>query len=73
LTFYECSEPTKVEIAVCKSQDKTLFSSQYAVERFNTSGCANCIAVPMGFDTDFKITGKKYLDGVIHFGLMGKF
>ena len=73
LTFYECSEPTNVEISVCKSQDKTLFSSQYAVERFNAAGCTNCIAVPMGFDTDFKITGKKYLDGVVHFGLMGKF
>lgn len=73
LTFYECSMPTVAEIAVCKSQEKTLFSSTYAKDLFEAAGCDNTAYVPMGFDEDFKPTNKKYLEGVFHFGLMGKF
>ena len=73
LTFYECSNPTEAEISVTKSQNKTLFSSTYSKKIFEQEGCDNCLFVPMGFDADFKDTGKKYLEGVVHFGLMGKF
>jgi len=73
LTFYETSEPTAQEISVCKSQDATLFSSNYAKSLFEQSGCDNCHFVPMGFDQDFGRTSKTYLEGVVHFGLMGKF
>jgi hypothetical protein len=73
LTFYECSKPTATELAICKSQDKTLFSSTYSKDIFEANGCSNCEYIPMGFDEDITVTGKKYLDGVIHFGLMGKF
>lgn len=72
-TFYECSAPTNIEIAICNSQDHTIFSSSYAKELFEKSGCENCHNIPLGFDEDFKITGKKYLEGVVHFGLFGKF
>jgi hypothetical protein len=73
LTFYETSEPTFQEVSTCKSQDRTLFSSTYAKDLFESAGCSNCSFVPMGFDQDFFKTGKKYLEGVVHFGLMGKF
>ncbi len=73
LTFFECSHPTAAEISICKSQNKTLFSSSYAKKLFEDAGCNNCHYVPMGFDSDFGTTGKKYLSGVVHFGLMGKF
>ena len=73
LTFYECSEPTDVEIAVCQSQEHTFFSSTYSRDKFAEKGCHNVSFLPIGFDTDFHITNKKYLDGVVHFGLMGKF
>jgi len=73
LTFYECSDPTAVEVSVCKSQNRTLLSSSYSLKKFEDAGCDNCSFVPMGFDKDFFETGKKYLDGVVHFGLMGKF
>jgi hypothetical protein len=73
LTFYETSEPTFQEVSTCKSQDRTLFSSTYAKDLFESAGCGNCSFVPMGFDQDFFKTGKKYLEGVVHFGLMGKF
>jgi hypothetical protein len=73
LTFYESSEPTFQEVSTCKSQDRTLFSSTYAKDLFESAGCGNCSFVPMGFDQDFFKTGKKYLEGVVHFGLMGKF
>ena len=72
-TFYECSEPTKHEVAVCKSQDRTFFSSTYSKNLFEQAGCNNTEFIPLGFDQDFKLTGKKYLEGVVHFGLMGKF
>jgi len=73
LTFYETSEPTFQEVSTCKSQDRTLFSSTCAKDLFESAGCSNCSFVPMGFDQDFFKTGKKYLEGVVHFGLMGKF
>ena len=72
-TFYECSQPTEVEVAICNSQTKTVFSSQYARDRFVDAGGNNTLAAPLGFDKDFHNTGRKYLDGVIHFGLFGKF
>ncbi len=72
-TFYECSSPTKHELAVCKSQDKTFFSSTYSANQFSKLGCNNVSYLPIGFDDYFHVTNKKYLDGVIHFGLMGKF
>jgi len=73
LTFYECSRPTDIEVAVAKSQNKVLISSNVAAKHFNDAGCDNFQFVPMGFDEDFFKTGKSYLSGVIHFGLMGKF
>lgn len=73
LTFYECSSPTVAEISVAKSQDKVLFSSTYSQNLFKNHGCENTMFVPMGFDADFHITGKEYLNDVVHFGLMGKF
>jgi len=66
-TFYECSEPTEVEKKICDAQTKTIFSSSYS------SGLFGADFVPLGFDKDFHRTQKTYLDGVIHFGLMGKF
>lgn len=73
LTFYECSKPTVEEVSICKSQDRTLFSSSYAKSLFEHAGCTNCDFVPMGFDQDFHRTNRSYLEGVVHFGLMGKF
>jgi hypothetical protein len=73
LTFHECSAPTKTEVAICKSQNKTIFSSSYSKSLFEEQGCNNCEFVPIGFDKDLHVTNKKYLTGVIHFGLMGKF
>lgn len=72
-TFYECSEPTKHEVSVCKSQDVTFLSSRYSRDLFQNAGCDNVQFIPLGFDEDFKKTNKKYLEGVVHFGLMGKF
>ena len=66
-TFYECSEPTDVERKICDAQTKTIFSSSYSSDLFGSN------FVPLGFDKDFHETQKTYLDGVIHFGLMGKF
>lgn len=65
-TFYECSEPTEVEKSIVSCQTETVFSSSYSAESFEKP------YIPLGFDPDFHITGKKYLENVTHFGLMGK-
>lgn len=66
-TFYECSSPTYVEKRIVDAQTKTIFSSKYAGDQFDSP------YVPLGFDNQFHSTGKTYLEGVVHFGLMGKF
>ena len=67
-TFYELDEPTEAEISLSRVQDKCVFSSSHAAEKFNGSHYA-----PLGFDESFHKTGKEYLPDKIHFGLMGKF
>lgn len=71
-TFYELDEPTEVEINLVKLQDKTIFSSSHAANLFKSLGCNNTHYVPLGFDPDFHRNKKQYLEGKIHFGLMGK-
>ena len=66
-SFYECNQPTEIERKICDAQTKTMFSSSYAAEAFNAN------YIPIGFDKDFYANDKKYLEGVVHFGLMGKF
>jgi hypothetical protein len=72
-TFYECDDPTFSEKNICDIQDNCIFSSSHAKKCFDDMGCDNTYHIPIGFDTDFKKTDKKYLEGRIHFGLMGKF
>jgi len=65
-TFYECSEPTEEEKVTVEAQTQTIFSSSYSANQFNKP------FVPLGFDSDFNVTNKNYLNNVTHFGLMGK-
>ena len=73
VTFYEVDSPTLVEKNLVDIQDKVFFSSNYAADSFRNIGCNNVSSIPIGFDPDFHKTNKKYLEGKIHFGLMGKF
>jgi hypothetical protein len=68
LTFYECNSPTQVERKIANMQTKTMFSSDFSKNQFENSE-----KFSLGFDEDFHQTGKKYMEGVIHFGLCGKF
>lgn len=73
-TFYECDQPTLEEINIVASQEHTFFSSTESYEHFKRTGLPNISYVPIGFDPDLHKTNKKYLpDGVINFGLIGKF
>ena len=72
-SFYELDEPTVAEKAIVGLQDATIFSSSYARRSFEYCGCSNVYNAPLGFDPVFHKTGKKYLEGKIHFLLMGKF
>jgi hypothetical protein len=71
-TFYECNEPTDVELSIAKNQNHTFFSSNYAADAFKKNGVENVSAIPLGLDPDFKIKDVPKPDG-IQFGLMGKF
>lgn len=73
VTFYECSQPTPVEVSLTNLQTKTFFSSTYSLEKFQNAGCENSRLFTLGFDPTFGQTGKKYLANRVHFGLMGKF
>jgi len=66
-TFYECNQPTDIERKLCNAQTKTIFSSSCSADMFGAE------FAPLGFDKDFFQTKKQYLQGVTHFGLMGKF
>ena len=72
-TFYECNEPSDFEVKLSRGQDHTFFSSNYSRDAFFERGASNTSFLPLGFDPDFFPTNKKYLEGVTHFGLMGKF
>jgi hypothetical protein len=68
ITFYECNKPTEIEKRISNLHSKTLFSSKFASDQFENSG-----TFKIGFDEDFKITGKTYMQDRIHFGICGKF
>jgi len=72
-TFYEVDSPTETEKNIANLQDNIVFSSSYAKRNFENSGCKNVHNIPLGFDNDFYITNKKYLEDKVHFGLIGKF
>ncbi len=68
-TFYELDSPTEQERKLCELQDGVIFSSRFAANNFD----GNVSSAPLGLDPDFKKLNKTYLQGKIHFGLMGKF
>ena len=72
-SFYELDQPTVAENAIVGLQDATIFSSSYARDTFLGNGCSNVYSAPLGFDSSFFKTSKKYLEGKVHFLLMGKF
>ena len=72
LSFYELDSPTKAEINIVRN-NKTLFTSQYTCDVFESSE-AKCCYVPLAFDSfNFKRIEKKYFsDDRITFTLVGK-
>ena len=72
-TFHEVSEVTNIEKNLLSLQDKIFVSSNYTKNIFNLNGLDNVTHVPLGFDNDFQITNKTYLQDKIHFGILGKF
>jgi glycosyltransferase involved in cell wall biosynthesis len=72
-TFHEVSEVTSIEKNLLNLQDRIFVSSNYTKNIFELNGVENVTYVPLGFDSDFHITNKTYLEDKIHFGLLGKF
>ena len=72
-TFHEVSEVTNIEKNLLSLQDRIFVSSNYTKNIFNLNGLDNVTYVPLGFDNDFQITNKTYLQDKIHFGILGKF
>ena len=72
-TFHDVSEVTNLEKNLLILQDNIFVSSNYTKNIFNLNGLDNVTHVPLGFDNDFQITNKTYLQDKIHFGILGKF
>ena len=73
-TFYEVDSPTIEEINTVKAQKHVFFSSSESAEIFKQNGCENVSYVPLGFDTDFSVVDRDFINqDVVHFGLIGKF
>lgn len=72
-TFHEVSDLTTTEKTLLNLQDQIFVTSNYTKNIFEINGIENVTYVPLGFDKDFYVTGKKYLEDKIHFGLLGKF
>lgn len=72
-TFHEVSEVTAVEKNLLNLQDQVFVSSNYTKNIFELNGVKNVTYVPLGFDNDFHITNRTYLQDKIHFGIFGKF
>jgi glycosyltransferase involved in cell wall biosynthesis len=73
LTFHEVSELTSIEKNLLHLQDRIFVTSNYTKNIFELNGIENVTYVPLGFDPDFNVTNKSYLEDKIHFGLLGKF
>jgi hypothetical protein len=72
LSFYEVDRPTDSELNIVKNNSKVLFSSKYAISRFEELGCSNLDFIPLGFDSyNFYKTNKRQTNA-IQFGLFGK-
>jgi len=72
-TFYETDTPTETEKSIAELQKKTLFCGKFSEDTFINSGINNVSSYDLGFDEDIKLTGKKYLEGRTHWGLIQKF
>ena len=71
-TYCETDTATNVEKSIVRNQHRTLFCGGYSEKVFRAAGLNNVGSFDLGFDEDFHITGKKYLEGRVHFGLIGK-
>lgn len=71
-TFHEVSQVTPIENKILNCQDQIFVSSNYTKHIFELNNIKNVKYIPLGFDTDFGLTYKNYLQDKIHFGLIGK-
>lgn len=73
-TFYEVDEPTIEEINLVANNEAVFFSSSASCKIFQDRGLTNVYHIPLGFDEDIlkERDNARKLDGVIHFGLIGK-
>lgn len=72
LSFHEVDNITEVEKNIVGLQNKTFFCGEYSKNLFKTNGCDNVETFDLGFDEDFKVTGKSLLEGVTSFGIVCK-
>ena len=72
-TFHETDQVTEIEKSIGLLHENLILSSSHSLSKFKEAGLDNCHHVSIGFDEDFNPTNETYMEGKIHFGLMGKF
>jgi hypothetical protein len=73
LTYHETNECTSIEQNIVRNQYKTLFCGGFSEQVFRNARVDNVGSFDLGFDEEFHVTGKKYLEGRTVFNLIGKF
>ncbi len=73
ISFHECNAPTDAEKSIVNLQKKTWLCGDFSKNVFYNNGVTNVESYNLGFDEDIKLTGKKYLEGRTHWGLIQKF
>jgi len=71
-TFHETDFATEFEKTLVNLNKKTLFCGNYSENIFRAAGCPNVGSFNVGWDEDFKVTGKKYLTDKCVWSIVGK-
>ncbi len=72
LTFHETDSATEFEKTLVNLNSETLFCGNYSEGIFRSAGCLNVGSFNIGWDEDFKVTGKNYLSDKCVWSIIGK-
>ena len=72
LSYHETDSVTSVEKSIASNQRRVLFCGGFSEKVFRNVGLENVGSFDLGFSEDYHQTNRKYLEGRIHFALVGK-
>jgi hypothetical protein len=73
LSFHETDSPQDAEVNIANQQEHLFFSSNWSVDNFKRAGVDKVSFIPLGFDTDFKVSEKRLVNNDIIHWLIGPY